>query len=125
MVVDQNIDVDNSWHLLEIFEKLIELLVEARGAYGVVTVDDPEFIQVMAYDDGALRLESSASEKVMAADLGFDELVDEYEHIAATNIPAEWPAKEKVVAETMALLAVEVHGVQFPTSLAFELHQLD
>lgn len=117
----RKIDVHDERHLLEIFEKMVELLVETRCAYGVVTVDDPEFMQVMAFDDGGLRVESTASDKVFAADLGFYERVEQFEHIAAANIPAAWPAKEKMVAQTMALLAVEVHEVQFPTSLEFQL----
>ncbi len=121
MECGRKIDVIDEWHLLEILETMVELLVETRGAYGVVTVDEPEFMQVMAFDDGALRVESSASDKVFAADLGFNERVEEYEHIAAATIPASWPARVKMVAKTMAVLAVEVHQVQFPTSLEFQL----
>lgn len=110
---------------MELLEKMIELLVKTRSAYGVVTVDDPRFIQVMALDDGALRLESSASRDVLAADLGFNEVVADHEHIAAANIPAEWPAKERVAAQTLALVTVEVHGVQFPTNMDFELDLVD
>ncbi len=122
---DGNIHIESPLHLLDVLQKMIELLVETRGAYGVVNIDEPDFIQVMALDDGALRLESSSSDKVLAANIGFSELVHEHENIAATSIPASWPAKEKIAAETLAMLAVEVHGLKFPTNLEFELDLVD
>ncbi len=120
-----SIDVTSEWHLLEILEKMIEILVEARNAYGVVTVDEPTFLQVMVLDDGGLRLESSGSDKVIAANVGFDERVEQYEHIATATIPGEWPTKTKVAAETMTLLAVDVHEVKFPASIDFYLDLTD
>ena len=125
MQADQRIHVDSAPHLLQIMQKMVELLVETRQAYGIVSIDEPEFIQVMALEDGALRLESSSSHKVLAANIGFKELVADHEHIAAIDIPAEWPAKESIAAETLATLAVKVHGVVFPTVLEFELDTVE
>lgn len=100
---------------------MIILLVETGDAFAVVSVGEPGFMQVMANEDGALRLESSSSEKVLAANLGFEERLEQYEHIAATYIPAGLPSKEKYVAKIMTRLAVEVHEVDFPGSLEFDL----
>ena len=104
---------------------MVELLVDTRNAYGIVDVVEPDFIQVMALDDGSLRLESSSSDRIFAADLGFSEIVAGHEHIAATHIPSDWPGFEEIAAKTMTLAAIEVHGLQFPASLDFELDFVD
>ena len=117
----QSIHVDNSEHLCDILEKMIALLVETGDAFAVVSVGEPGFMQVMANDDGALRLESSSSDRVLEANLGFEERLEHYEHIAASYIPAGLPSKERYVAKIMTRLAVEVHDVEFPRSLKFDL----
>ena len=119
------IDVDDATNLAEFFQVMVELLVSAKNAYGVVDLAGPDFVQIMALEDGSLRLESSASEKIFAADLGFSETVTDHEHIAATHLPADWEAIEEIAAKTMTLVAIEVHGLQFPASLEFELDLVD
>jgi len=117
----QSIRVDTAEHFFELLEKLIVLLVETRDAYAVVSLGDESFIQVMALANGALRLESSDSDKVLATNLGFEERLEQFHHIAATHIPAELPAKERWAARTMTRLVVEVHEVEFPANIEFYL----
>lgn len=84
-----------------------------------------QFVQLKTLPDGTLRLESSASTRATTAGLGLDEIVEGYEHLAGMNIPARWPSREKVAAETMTLLAIDVHDVQFPAVIEFELDHVD
>lgn len=125
MGADQRIHMTSAWHLLEILEKMIALLLETGGAYGVISIDEQNFIQVMALDDGSLRLESTASSMLVKAGLGFDEIVDGHEHIAATRVGAHQVDCVEVAAKLLTLVAVEVHGLTFPTDLEFELDVID
>ena len=59
---DGFIDVDDATNLAEFFQVMVELLVAAKNAYGIVDLAGPDFVQMMALEDGSLRLESSASE---------------------------------------------------------------
>lgn len=108
-------------HLLGNFEVLVRSLRAAEPAFAVIPVGRHAFMQVMACDDGSLRIESSASASVLAAKLGFDELVEQHPHVAAATIPAHWTAVDKMAAEVMMRLAVDVHHVQFPALLEFQL----
>ncbi len=117
----ERIHIKSAEHLFDLLEKMIGLLVETGEAYAVVSLGDTEFVQIMASDDGRLRLESSASDKVLASNLGFDERLEHFDHIAATLIPADVPAKERWAARTMTRLVVEVHEIEFPTDLDFNL----
>ena len=119
------IDIDNATNLTAFFQMMVEMLVEQRNAYGVVDLVKPEFMQVMALEDGSLRLESSSSERIFAADLGFSETVADHENVAATHIPADWDSIEEIAAKTMTVVAIEVHGLEFPASIEFELDLVD
>ncbi len=125
MYSKQAVHVTSAWHLLEILDEMLGHLANASGAYCVISVDDDAFVQIGTLEDGSLRLESSSSNAVIAAGLGFNETVEGYEHIAATDIPARWPSKEKVATETMVLLLLEVHRAHLPGFLDFELDHLE
>ena len=125
MFSQQKIYVSNAWHLLEILDEMAGHLSQASGAYCILSISPTKFIQIKTLPDGTLRLESSASARATAAGLGLDEIVEGYEHMAGTNIPARWPSKEKVAAEAMVLLAIDVHDVEFPAYIDFELDNLD
>ena len=113
--------VTDAMHLLDNLEVLIRSLRAAQPAFAVVPIGRWAFMQVMACDDGSLRIESSASAEVLAAKLGFDELVEQHLHVAAATIPADWAAADKMAAETTMRLAADVHHMQFPALLEFQL----
>ena len=120
-VGDQILIIADAMDLLSNFQMLVASLIENRPALAVVPLGEFAFIQVMAIDDGGLRLESSASAAVLAANLGFGELVEQHEHVAGANLPADWNGREMIAAETMMRLAVDVHGMMFPAKIEFRI----
>ena len=116
--------VDDPMALLAQLQLVVAALVESKPAYVICPLGNFEFMQVMSLEDGSLRLESSASPAVLAANLGFTELVEDYEHVAGALIPADWGGQELMVAETMMRLAIDVHKMQFPAEVQFRLSVL-
>lgn len=113
--------VTDAMSLLANLQTLVASLLKIQPAFAVVPLGTGVFMQVLANGDGSLRLESSASAAVLASNLGFDDIVEQYEHVAGANIPAEWKCREMIAAETMMRLAVNVHGVQFPAHIGFRV----
>lgn len=118
---DHLVLVTDPVHLLANLEVLVQSLRAAEPAFAVVPIGRQMFMQVVALDDGSLRIESSASAEVLAANLGFEQLVEQHPHVAVAAIPAGWAAAEKVAAEAMMRLAIDVHHMLFPALLEFQL----
>lgn len=114
---DHILVVNDAMDLLTNLQVLLESLLRMRPALAVLPIEGDKFIQMVALDDGGLRLESSASTVVLAANLGFSELVDGHEHIAGANIPADWKGREMMAAETLTRVVVDVHAMSFPAVL--------
>lgn len=111
--------------ILEYVEATVGALLDVHPAYAVLDIPVGQFIQVMTNRDGSVRLESSASMSVIASNLGFTHLVENHEHIAAANIPVEWQAKEKLVAETVMRLVVDVHRVELPATFLLRMELVE
>ena len=118
---DHVVLVTDPVHLLGNLEVLVQSIRAAEPAFAVVPIGRRVFMQVMALDDGSLRIESSATAEVLAANLGFEQLVEQHPHVAVAAIPAGYAAADKMAAEAMMRLAVDVHHMLFPALLEFHL----
>lgn len=75
------------------------------------------FVQLLCDDDDGLHLESSAGSHAIAANLGFADLVPEFESLAHGVLPPEWTGRDRITAEVFTRTLLDVHHLELPARI--------
>ena len=108
-------DVDDPAGLLRLIEQVARWALDEGRVFAVFSAPSHGFVQLLCDDDGTLHLESSAGSHAIAANLGYADLVPDFDFLAHGVLPPEWAGRDRITAEVFTRTLLDVHHLELPT----------